>query len=321
MNISEIARLAGVSSAAVSRYFNNGYISGEKREAIRKVVEETGYRPLEQARMLRTRKSMHIGVMVPKVSSSSMGRVIDGILSVLDESRYRMLLALTRNDPLKELAYLKTFDEGQVDGIIFIATIFTKEHMQVLSNLSVPVVIVGQKLDGYCSIYHDDYHAMYDMTRYVIDQGRCQPAYIGVTTEDIAAGMQRLSGYQDAVRDAGLAQYTGHQLTSLFSVRSGYEKAKELLAQFPDTDSIICATDEIAVGALKYLREMNISVPERILLSGLGDSDLAEAAGEGVMTIHYQFEESGKLAASALLAMLEGEEPAADTFKLGYTLL
>ena len=74
MNVSDIAKLAGVSNSAVSRYFNNGYISQEKREAIRKVVEETGYRPSVQAQTLRTKKTNMIGVIVPKIASASIGK-------------------------------------------------------------------------------------------------------------------------------------------------------------------------------------------------------------------------------------------------------
>ena len=106
MNISEIAKLAGVSSAAVSRYFNNGYISEEKKEAIRKVVEQTGYRPSIQAQTLRTKKTKMIGVIVPKIASASIGKIVEGVLSVLNESGYQMLLAVTQNDPKKELEYL-----------------------------------------------------------------------------------------------------------------------------------------------------------------------------------------------------------------------
>ncbi len=156
MNIKEIARRAGVSSAAVSRYFNNGYISGEKQEAIRKVVEETGYRPSIQAQTLRTRRTRMIGVIVPKVASASIGRIVEGILSVLNESEYQMLLAVTQNDPKREVEYLTAFHEKQVDGVILAATVFTAEHRRVLKGLSVPVVIVGQHLPGYCCIYHDD---------------------------------------------------------------------------------------------------------------------------------------------------------------------
>lgn len=103
MNIGEIAKLAGVSSAAVSRYFNHGYISEEKKEAIRKVVEETGYRPSLQAQTLRTKKTRMIGVIVPKIASASIGKVVEGILSVLNNSEYQTLMAVTQNNPEKEL--------------------------------------------------------------------------------------------------------------------------------------------------------------------------------------------------------------------------
>ena len=148
MNISEIAKLAGVSSAAVSRYFNNGYISEEKKEAIRKVVEQTGYRPSIQAQTLRTKKTKMIGVIVPKIASASIGKIVEGVLSVLNESGYQMLLAVTQNDPKKELEYLSAFNDKQVDGVILAATVVTAEHKKILKNLSVPVILVGQQV-GY----------------------------------------------------------------------------------------------------------------------------------------------------------------------------
>ena len=88
MNIAEIANLAGVSRAAVSRYFNNGYLSEEKRLAIRKAVEETGYRPSAQARTLRTKRTGMVGVILPKMVSPSVGRMVEGMLSVLDARGY-----------------------------------------------------------------------------------------------------------------------------------------------------------------------------------------------------------------------------------------
>lgn len=99
MNIAEIAGMAGVSKAAVSRYFNHGYISDEKREAIKRVVEKTGYRPSLQAQTLRTKKTRMIGVVVPKIASASIGKVVEGILAVLNENGYQALWQLPRIIP------------------------------------------------------------------------------------------------------------------------------------------------------------------------------------------------------------------------------
>ena len=76
MNINEIARLAGVSRATVSRYLNDGYVSDEKKAVIRKVIEETGYQPSSQAQMLRTKKTKLVGVIIPKINSDTVGRMV-----------------------------------------------------------------------------------------------------------------------------------------------------------------------------------------------------------------------------------------------------
>ena len=110
MTIKEIAQLAGVSSAAVSRYLNGGYVSEGKKEQIRKVIEETGYQPSAQARMLRTKKASLVGVVVPKINSESISRITAGIESVLAERGYQMLLAGTDNTPAKEVEYLRLFE-------------------------------------------------------------------------------------------------------------------------------------------------------------------------------------------------------------------
>lgn len=308
MNIAKIAELAGVSRAAVSRYFNNGYISEEKREAIRKVVEETGYRPSVQAQTLRTKKTKMIGVIVPKIASASIGRIVEGILSVINENGYQMLLAVTQNNPKKELEYLAAFSQKQVDGVILLGTVFQAEHKRLLKNLSVPVVIVGQQLSGYNCVFHDDYHAFYDLTRLVMEKGRSRLGYIGAIQQDIAVGEERYRAFKDAVHDAGHDELAQNHVIASFTVGSGYEKAKELMEKCKDLDALICATDTIATGAAQYLREQGIQVPEKVLLTGQGDSDMARVAIPSLITIHYSYKDSGELAVHMLMEEIAGRE-------------
>ena len=320
MNISEIAKLAGVSSAAVSRYFNNGYISEEKKEAIRKVVEQTGYRPSVQAQTLRTKKTKMMGVIVPKIASTTIGNIVEGILSVLNESGYQMLLAVTQNDPKKELEYLAAFNEKQVDGVIFAATILTAEHKRILRKLSVPVILVGQQCSGYCCVYHDDYHATRDLTRAVLAMGRRNPGYIGAIMQDKAVGAERLRGYEDAVSEAGIRNGMQQKAISLFTSDSGYEKMGELLAKYSDLDAVICATDTMAAGAIRYLKEHGKRVPEDILVAGHGDSEITRVIIPPIPTVHFSYEKSGKMAVEMLMEMMEQSETAVREVKLGYLL-
>ena len=125
MNINEIARLAGVSRTTVSRYLNNGYVSEEKKEKIRKVIEETGYQPSTQAQMLRTKKTKLVGVVLPKINSDTISREVAGISDVLAKRGYQIILANTNNDIEEELKSLSLFRDNQVDGVIFIATLYS----------------------------------------------------------------------------------------------------------------------------------------------------------------------------------------------------
>lgn len=321
MNIAEIAKLAGVSRAAVSRYFNQGYISEEKRETIRKVVEETGYRPSLQAQTLRTRKTKMIGVVAPRVASASIGRIVEGVLSVLNESGYQMLLAVTQNNPQKELEYLAAFHEKQVDGVILIATVFTAKHRRILKNLSVPVVIVGQQLPGSCCVFHDDYHASYALTDLLLKKGRRNLGYLGAIQQDQAVGGERRRGFQDALRDNGLEIQPDHMVTAGFSVASGYEKMRELLERCGNLDGVVCATDTMAAGAMQYLGEKKIRVPEEILVAGQGDSEMARVTAPPLITVHYSYEKSGEIAVQMLMEQLDQKDVTVREVKLGYSLV
>ena len=321
MNIAEIAKLAGVSSAAVSRYFNNGHISDEKKEAIRKVVEETGYRPSVQAQTLRTKKTKMIGVIVPKVASSSIGRIVEGILSILNESEYQTLLAVTQNDPKKESEYLVAFNNKQVDGVILAATVFTTDHKRILKNMLVPVVIVGQRLSGYYCVFHDDYHAAYDLTKLLLEKGRKRLGYIGALHQDHAVGAERYRGFCNAVHDMGYGLLAENAVTAEFTIASGYEKTKELLTRCKNLDGLVCATDTMAAGAMQYLCEQGIEVPKQMVVAGQGDSDMAKVTMPPFITVHYSYERSGEIAVQMLMEVLEKGEAEIKEVKLGYYIV
>lgn len=321
MNISEIAKLAGVSPSAVSRYLNNGYLSAEKKEAIRKVIEKTGYRPLVQAQILRTRKTKTIGVVLPKIDSFSISSVVAGIDSVLEREGYQILLADTRNDPGRELRYLDMFDDQRVDGVILLGTVFTPKHIACLKKSRVPIVIAGQQLPGAFCVYHDDYHAFYGITKLLLDKGVRRLAYMGALPQDKAVGQERTRGYQDAVREAGLEDQAAHMAVADFTMASGRETARALWESYGPLDALVCATDNMAVGALRYFQSRGIRVPEDVLLTGQGASNISEVTSPAVTSIRYFYEECGTNAASLLLERLEDPALPAKEVKLGYAIV
>ena len=344
MTIKEIARLAGVSSAAVSRYLNGGYISEEKRAQIKKVIEETGYHPSAQARTLRTKRACLIGVVVPKINSESISRVTEGIGSVLSARGYQMLLASTDNNAKKEIEYLHLFEKYPVDGIILIGTMITAEHRRFLKNVKIPVVVTGQYTKYANCIYHDDYGAGKAMGRLAASFTRAQVAYIGVTREDKAAGAAREDGFRAGMKAEGRELEDGYVRISAFRADSGYEAAMSLLKEKKDIDVISCATDTIAAGAIKALRALGMNLatvrggldgeseartgekenlPEQpgMIVTGFGDNQLLKAAAGGIPTIHFGYKTSGIRSAELLLDVIERGEKIPIEMKLGFRLV
>ena len=321
ININEIAKLAGVSRATVSRYLNNGYVSEEKRNIIAKVIEDTGYIPSAQARILRTKKSKLIGVIIPKLDSQSISREILGINEALSKEGYQIILAGTFNNEHKELEYLKVLQNNQVDGIILIATVFTKQHKKLLQELSIPVVIVGQYLKGYSCIYNDDYNAAKDITKELIKDNRKNPGYIGVNLDDESAGSGRYNGYIDAIKEYGIDINKNNMKIAKFNMEDGYLKTKELFLENPNIDALFCATDNIAVGAMQYLKECGKKIPEDISIVGFGHTNISKVVEPKLTTVHFHYKTSGIEAANIIMNMIENGDKIIRDIKMGYEII
>lgn len=323
MTIKEIAKLAGVSSAAVSRYLNGGYVSDQKKEQIKKVIEETGYQPSAQARMLRTKKASLIGVVVPKINSESISRVTAGIERVLSERGYQMLLAGTGNQSEKEVEYMKLFESYPVDGIILIGTMITAKHRKFLKETKVPVVVVGQHTRYANCIYHDDYNAGRALGQVVGLKYGDRVAYIGVGREDKAAGAAREDGFMAGLKQAGISLTENRKCVAEFNIESGYRETTKLLEKESEIDVISCATDTIAAGAIKAIHQYREeeSLSRDIQVTGFGDNQLLKAVTGGFPTIHFGYMTSGIRGAELLLDVIDRGETIPVEMKLGYQLV
>ena len=321
MNITEFAQYAGVSKAAVSRYFNGGYLGADKRALIEAAIEATGYHPSMQAQMLRTRRTRQVGVILPKLSSDSCPRIVEGIGSVLEESGYQLLLINTANDPQKEIRALDTLRQHTVDGILLIATVYTPEHRAVLERLHVPLVVLGQQFPGCCSVYHDDFGAAQAATAHMLAKGCRAPGYIGVTLLDKAAGMERRRGFEAALKAAGLAVHPQRMTVAKFSSDSGYEHAAKLLSRDKHIDCLFCATDAIALGAMQYCREHRIRIPEDLMIAAVGDSKVGRSAFVPLTSAHLHYKTSGHDAAALLMDLLNDPHAVPRSQMLGYELI
>lgn len=289
LNIIDIAKLAGVSKSTVSRYLNNGYVSSEARDKIKKILDETGFTPQRQAKGMRTKKTNLIGVIVPKISSETPARVVEGITEILSPNGYDILIANTNLSIEKELEYLNIFKANQVDGIIFMATKVTEKHIEVMNNLEVPIVVVAQDVEGFSSVFFNEYDATRDITSYLIEKGHNKLAYIGVYEEDKAVGLYRKEAYIETLKENNINIVEENIKIGNFSEESGYELAKDIIENGNIPTAIVAVTDNLALGAIEYLTDNNYRVPEDIAVVGMGDSKLSRVITPKLSTVHYHY--------------------------------
>ncbi len=321
MNISEFAEKAGVSKSAVSRYFNNGYLSEDKRKKIENAIKETGYAPSFSAHAIKTRVTKLVGVILPKLSSESCARITEGISQIMYEQGYQILLVNTANDYHKEIEYLELFRQNRVDGVIFLASIFTDMHKSILNKMHIPVVIVGQQFRGASCVCHDDFGAAYALTDLMLKKGSLRPAYIGVLEEDKAAGEDRHEGYLKALADHSIKPEKKFSTIAEFNIDSGYTCARKIFSGDEKPDAVFCATDNIAAGAMLYCREQGLRIPEDVMICGVGDNKIGAIAAVPLTSARLHYKSAGMEAAQMLLQAIGNKNTVPKIMKLDYEIV
>ena len=304
--------MAGVSSAAVSRYINGGSISEEKKQRIKKVIEETGYVPNLAARSLRQQRTDSIGIIVPKVNSDSVSNLIEGISTVISKADYIAFFGNAENDEKRELDYLRTMQEARLAGILLMGTVLTPKHIGFFRESMLPIVVCGQNHPAVTCVYHDDRGAAKEITRCLMKRGRRRLAYIGAVERDVSVGINRREGVEDAMREAQLdpAQLVRTQV--FFTSDEGYRGMKEILDSGFVPDGVVCATDSLAVGAMRALREHGLRVPDDVSVGGIGGGVAGTIITPALTTVKLFHRECGERGAKLLLTMIEQQRERPD---------
>lgn len=328
MTIKEVARIAGVSPAAVSRFLNGGSVSEEKRERIRAVIDQTGYHPDPMAQTMRTGRGDQIGVIVPKINSDSASEIMAGVFERLTERNFVVMLGVSGGKTEREVSYIDSMQNNQVAGIILMGTVMTPELQEAIEDSEKPVVITGQNFEGFSCVYHNDHDAMRELTGRMLRKGRKTIAYIGALEEDAAAGKARREGAEEAWAENAECDPArkGRPLVQVtaggFGPEDGRAAMKELFREHPDLDGVICATDRLAVGAMDAIHHAGKRIPEDIAVAGLGDSWVDPVTNPPLTSVHLYYRQCGIEAVNMLLEIMEsGQESEPVQKKLEFTII
>ena len=300
VTLNEIAKRAGVAKSTVSRFLNNGPVSDETREKIQKIIDETGYVPNQFAQSLKAQRSNMIGVILPRFDSPSTNQVLRGIDELAYEQGYQLGLTNSNLDSQREKENLALLERQKVSGIIWIASLFDETLVQQIKQLKVPILVIGQQIEGVPCLVHQDYQAGVKIAEHALSLGHRDLLYVGVTEDDNAVGVLRRDGFVETVHQAGA---TVSLLETDFSRKLAYEQA---LTYLPDVKAtyIAAATDQIAIGIANAAQDLKLKIPEDFSLSGFGGYSESDYAYPRITTVDYPFYELGKKALELLKKLI-----------------
>ncbi len=309
--LEDVARIAGVSRATVSRVVNGGtLVAAKTTEAVREAINEIGYHPNRAARSLVTRRTGVIAVIVPETdervfSDPFFPQAYHGALQAFADSDVQVVLAMGR--PGDTAAHMVRYlDSGHVDGAIIISH-HGPELGRALERSWQPVVFVGDpEAPGIYHVAFDNEQAARTATEHLIERGSRRIATI-TGPLDMESGRRRLTGFQQAMTAAGLdpSWYVEGGYTS----PSGTESARRLLAEHPDLDGIFVANDLMAVTAMQEVQRSGRRVPEDVRIVGFDDAAVAQQCTPQLTTMTNLAALHTRMAAEMLIDLLAGESP------------
>lgn len=305
VTIQDIANMVNVSKSSVSRYLNNGYVSEENAKKIKEAIEKTGFQTNFFAKRLKTKRTGLIGIVIPRIDSVTVGKFLNGVNKKLKENNYQGIILISELDIEKELANINSLHQQGVDGIVINSMAITKKHIELTSKLSIPTIFTGQKNEFTNYIKIDDYEAGEIMGNYIKSMGHKSIAYLGVNEWDKAVGVDRKNGFINAVKENN-PECDVKFIETDFSFINAYNKADEVLKYKPT--SIVCATDNICLGILRYLHENNIKVPEEVSVAGFGGYEIGTVSYPTLTTVAFDYELIGMKTAQGILDLIEGKE-------------
>ncbi len=310
VTIKDVAKLAGVSTATVSRVINNDpRISNETKRKVMKCLEELDYKVNGIARSLKTNKSYTIGFMCPELSNVFYMTIAKGVEDELKKQGYSLIICNSNESIEEEQARLELLCEKCVDGVIIIPATNEGAHYNRLNTMNIPSILVDRLVDNFTTeaVLADNINGTYSAIEYIISLGHRRIGYIGGDIR-ITPAKERDEGYRRALNDYCIPIEEEIIKYGDFHVQSGYEKMKELMEGENPPTHIFITNYYMNVGATKYLVEHKDTVGRQVSITGFDDMDLASILGYGGGLISQPMMEMGSRAAQMLLEKLKNEE-------------
>ncbi len=296
--IREVAKKAGVSPTSVSHVLNNTrFVSEDVRERVNSAMRELNYRPNALARSLRRGETHTLGLILPDSANPFFAEVGHAIESAAFARGYSVILCNTENDEDKEHLYTEVLENKQLDGIIFVGAGENRESISAIIQNGIPLVVVDRDMGNLelDTVTTENHQGGFLATQHLLSLGH---QIIGCITgpSNITPSAERVTGYREAHRQAGIHIEDSLLVRGDFHAPSGYSAALQLLQRTPRPTAIFVCNDMMAIGALRAVAQLGLNVPEDIAIVGFDDIELASYTTPSLTTVAQPKQEIGQLA-------------------------
>ncbi len=305
-NIRDVARLAGVSVATVSRALSNPEkVSDDSLEKVHNAIAQVGYRPNMLARNFRSARAYAVVVLVPDIANPFYSLFIRALEDRAQQKGYAVLLGDTRGTPEREMDYIRRVETRLADGIVQLRPSSEKSQNNIPPDIPC-VNACGCEYTTGPAIRIDNRAAAKTMVNYLISLGHKR---IGVISglKDNPHAIDRLEGYKEALAEAGIPFEKDLIAEGDFTMWSGLNAAFQFCNMKVRPTAVFSMNDEMAIGAMQTLKNQGIRIPEDMSVTGFDDIAYSKYSDPSLTTISQPAEEMGKMAMDMLLKVIEGE--------------
>ncbi|WP_210364617.1 LacI family DNA-binding transcriptional regulator [Bacillus sp. REN3] len=322
VTIKDVAKVANVAPSTVSRVIaNSPRISEKTKERVREVMDQLGYHPNFIARSLASQSTQAIGLVMPSSNdvvfqNPFFPTVLTGLSEGAHAKQYALHMTTGKTDDEIFEGVVKMVQGGRVDGVVLLYSKVEDRVISYLRERDFPFVVIGKPIkddDGISYVDNDNFKAGKEVTEHLIKLGHERIGFIGGNL-DLVVTVERLLGYEKALRNAGIELVDEYVVNDEFLRESGQDAVKELLSLEKPPTAVVVADDLMALGVLNKLDEMGIAVPDDISVVSFNNVLIAEMARPPLTSVDINIFNLGYEAAKSLIRRIENpDEPIAQT--------
>lgn len=325
-NIKDIAALAGVSAATVSRAVSRPELVRKATiDRVNDAIDKLGYRPNLTASRLRSKRSRNILVAVPDIHNPFFSGIVRGIENVAQAAGFDVLLGDTRSEQERIDRYADMIQSREADGLILLGALLPRSLRgtgPIPASMDFPLVMACEHFPDLDrpTVMVDNRAAAMTATNLLIGLGHRKIAHMGGPTNNPLCSL-RLEGYRAALEAAGIEFRSDFVVNGNFSVSSGYQMMKVLLSQQSLPTAVFAANDEMAIGILRAMDEAHICVPDDMSVIGFDNLRFSEFTNPPLTTIAQPNQEIGEMAMRLMLGCISGEITGGRDIVLSHSLV